>query len=280
MGILSYYAREPKYYQAAKKATAAVYGRRSAINLTGNIINNETGEWLETISCIGAGGSAYYETMLKTWLLFKDAAFREMWENTITAINRYDAEETDTTIWYRRTDMYSGEIKNTTVTACDAFLPSLLCIDNDAEQAAKVQQTWNRLWKQYGMLPMIYDYRRQHINAAAYELNAEIIESAWYMYDYTKDTLYQQMGRQYYNDLSQYCRTGTAFTGIMDVRSKQQQNKMPVYFFATTLKYLYLLFTPDSGFNTLDYVFSTEGNPFKTADFREAESAKRLGIKL
>lgn len=278
MGILSYYTKDPKYYQAAKKATAAVFGRRSAINLTGNVINSETGEWVETISCIGAGGSAYYETMLKTWILFKDTELKDMWEKTITAINKYDAEESDSAIWYRRTDMYSGEVKNTTITAYDAYLPSLLCIDNDAEQAAKVQQTWNRLWRQYGLLPMIYDYRRQHVTSAAYELNGEIIESAWYMYDYTKDTLYQQMGREYYNSLSAYCKAGPAFTSVMDVRSKQPQNKMPVYFFATTLKYLYLLFTPDSGLNTLDYVFTAEGNVFKIADFKETECVKRLGI--
>lgn len=278
MGILSYYTKDAKYYQAARKATEAVYGRRSALNLTGNIINNETGDWLETISCIGAGGSAYYESMLKTWLLFKDAELKEMWEKTITAVHQYNAEESDTAIWYRRTDMYSGETKNTTATGYDAFLPALLCIDNDAEQAARVHRTWNNLWKQYGMIPMIYDFRRQYITAAAYDLNPEIIESAWYLYDYTKDTVYQEMGKQYYNDILQYCRSGSAFTGVMDIRSKQQQNKMPVYFFATTMKYLYLLFTPDSGLNTLDYVFTAEGNPFKTDEFKAAETARRLGI--
>ncbi|MBW8687517.1 glycoside hydrolase family 47 protein [Chitinophaga rhizophila] len=279
MGILSYYTKDPKYYQAARKALEAVYGRRSALNLTGNIINNETGEWVETISCIGAGSSTYYESILKTWLLFKDPELKDMWEKTITAINRYDAEENGNTVWYRRTDMYSGEVKNTTITAYDAYLPALLCLDNDAEQAAKVQHTWHQLWTQYGMLPMIYDFRRQHITAASYELNAEIIESAWYMYDYTKDTTYLEMGKQYYNDLSKYCKTGAAFTGIMDVRSKQQQNKMPVSFFATTMKYLYLLFTPDTGINTLDYIFNAAGNPFRTADFKESESAARLGFQ-
>jgi mannosidase alpha-like ER degradation enhancer 1/mannosidase alpha-like ER degradation enhancer 2 len=279
MGILSYYTKDPRYYQAAKKATLAIYGRRSSINLVGNMINSETGEWLETVSCIGAGGDAYYEYLLKTWLLFKDPEIKDMWEQTISAIHKYDAEETDTAIWYRRTDMYSGEMKNSTVTLYDAFFPALLCIDDDAERAAKVQCTWNKLWKRYGLEPMIYDYRKQAPGSAVYELNPEIIESAWYLYDYTKDTAYLQMGKQYYEDMLRYCRTSTAFSSIADVRTKKQQNQLPAFFFAETLKYLYLLFTPDAGLNTADYVFSTEGHPFRIADFREAEVRRRLGIQ-
>ena len=280
MGILSYYTKDPKYYQAAKKATLAVYGRRSAINLVGNVINNETGEWLETVSFIGAGGDVYYEYLLKTWLLFKDPEIKNIWEETITAVHKYDAEETDTAIWYRKTDMYSGEMKNSAVTLYDAYFPALLSIDDDAERAAKLQATWNSLWKRYGLEPMIYDYRKQIPYSAAYELNPEIIESAWYLYDYTKDTTYLQMGKQYYNDILKYCKTANAFSSVADVRTKQQHNGLPTYFFAETMKYFYLLFTPDTGLNTADYVFNSEAHPFRITDFKTSEIGRRLGITL
>lgn len=280
MGILSYYTKDPKYYQVARKATLAVYGRRSAINLVGNVINNETGDWLETVSFIGAGGDVFYEYLLKTWLLFKDPEIKTMWEQTITAVHRYDAEENDTALWYRKTDMYTGEMKNSAVTLYDAFFPGLLCIDDDAERAAKLQSTWDGLWRKYGLEPMIYDYRKQQPAAPSYELNAEIIASAWYLYDYTKDTIYLQMGRQYYSDILKYCKTANAFSSIADVRTKQQQNGLPTYFFAETMKYFYLLFTPDTGLNTAEYVFNTEAHPFRIADFKAAEIERRLGITL
>jgi len=39
---------------------------------------------------------------------------------------------------------------------------------------------------------------------------------------------------------------------------------MESFFLAETLKYLYLLFTPDSIFNSENYIFSTEAHPFPT----------------
>jgi len=46
MGILSYYTKDPKYYQAGKKATKAIFDRRSKIGLIGDVINVQTGEWV------------------------------------------------------------------------------------------------------------------------------------------------------------------------------------------------------------------------------------------
>lgn len=278
MGILSYYTKDPKYYQAAKKALRAIYGRRSPINLIGSLINSETGNWTQTVSCIGTEGSVFYEYLLKTWLLFKDPEIKNMWEQVITAIHNHNAEESDTTIWYRRTDMYSGEMKNSMVTIYDAYFPALLCLDDDAERAGIALLTWDRLWKRYGPGPTGYDYRKQKPYITSYALNPEIIESAWYLYDYTKDTLYQQMGRQYYHDILKYCKTATAFSSIADLRTRQQQDLLPACFFTETMKYLYLLFTPDIGINTADYVFSANGHLFKIADFKAADLERRLGI--
>jgi hypothetical protein len=125
---------------------------------------------------------------------------------------------------------------------------------------------------------MIYDYRKQIPCSPAYELNPEIIESAWYLYDYTKDARYIEMGKQYYNDILKYCKTTTAFSSVADVRSKQLHNELPTYFFAATMKYLYLLFTPDTGLNTAEYVFNTEAHPFRIMDFKASETGRRLGI--
>ena len=55
MGILSYYTKNPAYYQAAKKATLAVFERTSDKKLVAERINVETGEWLDSTSHICAG---------------------------------------------------------------------------------------------------------------------------------------------------------------------------------------------------------------------------------
>jgi len=278
MGILSYYTKDPKYYQAAKKATLAIYNRRSRLDLEGDEIDNITGEWLSTNSFIGAGGDSYYEYLLKTWLLFKDADIKKIWDKSIAAIHKYDAEESDTSLWYGRADMNTGIIKSTSVTLYDAFFPALISLNGDIKRAEKIQHTWNALWNKYGLEPMVYDYHTQQPTYPVYDLNPEIIESAWYLYRATGKNEYLEMGKTYFNDVLKYCRTDIAFSSISDVRTMHQNNELPTFFFAETMKYFYLLFTP--GISTKDYVFNTEAHPFRKSDFSPREIVKRLGISL
>lgn len=274
MGILSYYTKDPKYYQAAKKALMAIYGRRSKLDLVGEMINAETGDWISTTSFTGE----YYEYLLKTALLFRDPEVRQIWDKSISAVHKYDATTDDTTLWYGRADMYSGEIMNTIVTQDDAFLPALLCLDDDAATAAKQLRTWNSVWNRYGLAPLVYDYRKQKVVYPQYDLNPGIIASAWYLYDYTRENSYLEMGKQYYNDILRYCKSPRGFSAITDVRSKKQRDELPPHFFGETMKYLYLLFTPETGLNTEEYILSSAAHPFKIADFKATEAVRRLGI--
>ena len=67
-GLVSYYSQDPKYYQAAKNATMAIYNRRSEIGLPGEFVNVETGEWSGTEwHHLQAGVDSYYEYMFKAW---------------------------------------------------------------------------------------------------------------------------------------------------------------------------------------------------------------------
>jgi len=54
-----------------------------------------------------------------------------------------------------------------------------------------------------------------------------------------------------------------AYSGVLDVRSydTKYDNSMQSFFFAETLKYLYLLFSPDDVLPLDRYVFTTEAHP-------------------
>ena len=71
-GLLSYFTENPKYYQTAKRATKAVYQRRSRIGLLGRDLNVETGQWTEDESMAGAYTDSYFEYLYKAWGLFGD----------------------------------------------------------------------------------------------------------------------------------------------------------------------------------------------------------------
>ena len=60
-----------------------------------------------------------------------------------------------------------------------------------------------------------------------------------------------------------YCRTDAGFAAIANVQTKEKSDHMESFFFAETLKYLYLLYAPK---NTLDFdaiVFNTEAHPMR-----------------
>jgi hypothetical protein len=101
------------------------------------------------------------------------------------------------------------------------------------------------------------------VTDGAYPLRPEIAESAYYLYRYTRDPKYLEMGRTIFEDVRRWCRAGDAATVLKDVRTKEQGDLMPSYYLAETLKYLYLLFSPDDvvGFDRV--VFNTEAHPFR-----------------
>ncbi len=279
MGILSYYTQDTKYYQAGKKATLAIFERRSEIGLIGDIINVETGEWVSTQSHICAGVDSYYEYLYKSFLLFGDQELGEIWDGSITVINKFLAEDYDNKLWYGRADMYTGELESSVVTLYDAFFPAILAISGDIDRAKEFQKTWDWLWNKYNLEPMIYDYKNETPNWPVYDLNPEIIESAYYLSKITGEDTYHKMNEQYWSDIKEFCRTDVAFTSIEDVQTMEKKDYMPTFFFAETLKYLYLTFSNQETYKFDEYMFNTEAHPFMKSNFDRNKTAQYLGFE-
>ena len=279
MGILSYYTQDPKYYQTGKKATLAIYERRSALGLIGDIINVETGEWVSEQSHICAGVDSYYEYLYKSYLLFDDPELGKIWQESIGNIHKYIAEEYDEKLWYGRVDMNTGEHVSAVITLYDAFFPAILALSGDKDRAIRLHQTWDWLWRKYGLEPMVYDYKKGEPNYPVYDLNPEIIESAYYLYHITGDTTFFARTEQYWQNVKEYCRTDVAFTSVENVETMEKRDYMPTFFFAETLKYFYLTFSHgQNNFNFDEYIFNTEAHQFRRSSFNKEEAGVRLGI--
>ena len=96
-----------------------------------------------------------------------------------------------------------------------------------------------------------------------YQLNPEIIESAYYLYQYTRDPRYIEMGKTFLGSLKKYCRMDEGYSGLKNVATKQRSDLMESYFLAETLKYLYLLFAPPETLQFDKVVFTTEAHPIR-----------------
>lgn len=262
-GTLSKLTNNPIYYEKAKNALIQLYKRRSEIGLMGSNIDIETGEWVNKESHISGGIDSYYEYLLKSWLLFGDEDCKRMWENSIKAINTYLTDSTESGLWYGHADMITGKRTRTNFGALDAFFPAVLALSGNIERAEKLQASCYKMWKMFDIEPEQLDYKNMKILAEPYLLRPENIESAYYLYHYTKDERYLKMGREYFESLMRYCKTEVGYAGLKSVVTKEKSDVMESFFLAETLKYLYLLFAPQEMINFEKVIFNTEAHPIK-----------------
>src|SRR5437867_13367382 len=120
-GTLSKLTGRPVFYEKAKRALVETFKRRSPLGLVGESINVETGVWTSTDSHISGGIDSYYEYLWKCWLLFGDKDCHDMWETSVSTVNKYLADEIRGQLWYGHADIYTGKRTKTEYGALDAF---------------------------------------------------------------------------------------------------------------------------------------------------------------
>jgi mannosidase alpha-like ER degradation enhancer 1 len=89
-GMLSYLTKNPIYENVARKAANSLFARRNnQTGLLGNELNVHTGEWLGTMSGLGAGLDSYFEYILKSYVLFDQQDDFERYEEAYQSIKKY-----------------------------------------------------------------------------------------------------------------------------------------------------------------------------------------------
>jgi mannosidase alpha-like ER degradation enhancer 2 len=262
-GTLSKLTGKPVFYEKTKRALVETFKRRSPLGLVGESINVETGAWTNTDSHISGGIDSYYEYLWKCWLLFGDKDCRDMWNATVPVIHKYLADEIRGELWYGHADMHTGKRSDTIYGALDAFFPALLALSGDLTRARRLQASSFKMWNLYGIEPETLDYKTMRVVAGSYHLRPEIVESTYYLYHYTGDPNYQQMGTKMFEDFVKYCRADSGYAALADVITKQQRDEMESFVLAETFKYFYLLFAPPETLQFNNVIFNTEAHPLK-----------------
>jgi len=262
-GTLSKLTGKQIYYDKAKRALVAVYDRRSPIGLVGSTINVETGKWIDPVSHISGGIDSYYEYLLKCSILFGDKDCDRMWQTSIAALNKYVADQAPTGFWYAQVNMNTGAKVSTRYGALDAFFPAELALSGDLKRAEALQESSYKMWTTFGVEPEEIDYSTMKITEPGYELRPEIIESTYYLYYFTGEPRYLDMGKTYADSLEKYCRTDVGFAALRNVETKEKRDAMESFFLAETLKYLYLLYAPKSTLDLHKVVLNTEAHPMQ-----------------
>jgi len=293
-GTLSKLTGRPIFYEKAKRALVAIYKRRSAIGLVGTWIDVETGEWKDTDSHISGAIDSYYEYLLKCWLLFDDEDCKQMWLDSIAAINKYLPDKinqvnrdfkrvVDPQLWYGHADMNSGKRTATAYGALDAFFPAVLALSGDLERAKRLQKSSMKMWELHGIEPEEIDYRTMKVTYPGYPLRPEIVESTYYLYHYASQEaptrsrgtsgarplnrrdadVYLRMGQQLFRDFVEHCRTDEGYAALKSVVTREKTDSMQSFLFAETFKYFYLLFAPAKTLDFNKVIFNTEAHPIR-----------------
>lgn len=262
-GVLSKLTGNSIYYEKAKHAIKEVYNRSSIIGLVGTTINVETGEWKNTETHISGMIDSYYEYLIKSYLLFSDEDFKNMYDESIASVNKYLLDSVSTGWWYSHADMNTGTKTRTVFGSLDAFMPAMLILGGDIQTAEKIQKSCYRMWTNFGIEPEEIDYQTFEVIAPYYILRPENIESAFYLYRATKDSKYLDMGKTFFNSIEKYCKVDEGFASLKNVMSKEKMDSMESFYLAETLKYLFLIFAPEETLDINKYVFNTEAHPLK-----------------
>lgn len=259
-GALSRYLGNSSYEDLARAALDKLYqSREPETDLPGSVININTGKWVRKDSTVGASTDSYYEYLVKGYIFTGDHTLWDMFEKQYTQIRRYMMKGK-----YMLT--VHAQFVNNRVRdyqdALQAFWPGLQVYAGNISEAAKVHNHYTRVSAQYHhTLPEAF-LLDERMYWPQYYLRPELVESAYILYQATKDPKYTELGSQILNAIENRCRVKCGYASLKNVVTGELEDRMDSFLLAETLKYLYLLFAEPNevGVNMEDYVLNTEAH--------------------
>ncbi|XP_033230510.1 mannosyl-oligosaccharide 1,2-alpha-mannosidase IA-like [Belonocnema kinseyi] len=260
-----------------------------------NYIHPKTGKWGQHHMSLGGLGDSFYEYLLKAWIQSgkEDMEAREMYDDAMSAVVQHMIVKSPGGLLYLSDLKYERLEHKMGHLACFAggmFALGAKSQENDVSNhymdiAAGLTNTchesYDRSVTKLG--PEAFHFiegneaRSLKNGEKYYILRPETFESYFIMWRLTKDPKYREWGWDAVQALEKHCRVPGGFTGLLNVylADSPKDDVQQSYFFAETLKYLYLLFSDDDLISLDDWVFNSEahilpirGNPL----FRQAPS--------
>ncbi|KAF5371668.1 hypothetical protein D9758_003530 [Tetrapyrgos nigripes] len=113
-----------------------------------------------------------------------------------------------------------------------------------------------------------YNEHGFYITSAYYVMRPEVLESNFYAYRATGDPKYLDRAAQALTSFEQYLKTSDSYAMLVNVNDNSSNpenfyDSMESFWFAETLKYLYLTFDDPEHVSLDKYVFNTEAHPFE-----------------
>jgi mannosyl-oligosaccharide alpha-1,2-mannosidase len=282
---LSHHTGDPTYAIFADRAFNAILDATPDQGLISIfLLGNRNPKLHGSTVTMGALGDSYYEYLLKQYLQTSQSEHRFLvrWKLAM--------DDMMTRLVHRSNDGYSyvaKEIDGKVVHEFDHLscfvagmlvqglheLPPGSIPESYQSTAAEITRTCRAMYDTVsGLAPEIADFSKGHLSikkADAFSLlRPEAVEAMYYMWYYTGEHKYRQWAHNVLQALNRSARTTYGFSAVESVDSHEHtmRDVCESFFYAETLKYLFLI-QADPNLVPLDqYVFNTEGHPLKNWD--------------
>jgi len=156
-GTLSRLTGNPMYENLAKTAFYEVYKRRNLnTDLLGNTIDAETGLWTNTITGVGAGIDSFMEYAVKSYILFDDITYWDVWHTLYESIKIHLQDHHK--FIYKNINFVTTALATTWIDSLAAYFPGLQVLAGDIDSAIKGHLQYWGIWSTFNMIPERYNY--------------------------------------------------------------------------------------------------------------------------
>uniref|UniRef100_A0A2P2I595 alpha-1,2-Mannosidase n=2 Tax=Hirondellea gigas TaxID=1518452 RepID=A0A2P2I595_9CRUS len=262
-----------------------------------NYLNPKTGKWGQHHSSLGALGDSFYEYLIKSWVQSggTDTLARDMYTQAIAVVTSRMLQKSKSGLTYLAESKFDRLEHKMDHLAC--FTAGMYAMGSKTIQSPVSQQHMtiatelgNTCHESYvrtntGLGPESFRFsegmeaRALKSSEKYYILRPEVLEGWFYLWRYTKQQKYRDWAWDMVQSLEKHCRVEGGFSGIQNVyiENGHKDDVQQSFFFAETLKYLYLIFSDDSLISLDEWVFNTEAHPIpirgNNAYYRAAASS-------
>jgi len=125
-----------------------------------------------------------------------------------------------TSFWYGEADRTTALAPAPNTEALAAFFPAELALSGDLDRARRLQDSNYKMWTAFGIEPELIDYSTMKRSQSRLRTPGPKNRIGLYLYYFTRDPKYRQMGMTFYSSIVQYCRTPSAFAALSSVENE------------------------------------------------------------
>jgi mannosyl-oligosaccharide alpha-1,2-mannosidase len=297
---LSAITGKPIYAKKVKRIMDFLDMMEKPNGLYPNYLNPKTGKWGSRHTSVGALGDSFYEYLLKNWLITnrRDARSKRMYDAAIKAMEEKLLEKSKKHGLYFFNEMRGNRL-DAKMDHLACFSAGMFALQSANEVNASAKQHYLNLGKEIGRTchesyiqadthlgPEAFrftnEFEAKSVNSREkhYIQRPEVVEGWFYLWRVTKEQKYRDWCWDAVLAIEKYCRTDGGYAGIRNVYDVDtaKDDVQQSYFLAETLKYLYLVFTPDDVMPLDRWVFNTEAHALpvrmgRDSDYRHSTGA-------